>query len=194
MPSPDNKIGVRIDPLVGMSFEQRLHQGVRSFLIERSRAASVANSGKVSIFNPLTSRALAVVEACHVRQGVAVIGTGAIRIGTTDEADAQTNIAVATDTRLTVLQAGFPAFLNTQSSMICREGDAAIIAGTNATLADGSLVAWSDLNLSNGDPNFSVPIVLAPGWGIKIQGNTNTAVRLFLRWYERIAESPELQP
>jgi len=185
IPVPDRKISVSIDPLATMGFEQRIHQGVRSFQIATSRAASIGNNGKLSIYNPPGSKYLVVVESATIY--LAAAGDCNMRIGSTDEGDAASNFAVCTDFRTIVLQAGYPAFTSTASGVVQRSGDAAIIAGTNATLISTATI-----------PAVTVgpigPYVIPPGFGFKMIGPVNTAARFELKWYERLAEAPELQP
>jgi len=192
MSEPERKIGVSIDPLASMGFEQRLHQGCRSLGFEHSRAASVANNGMVAFYNPVGSLVLAVFESFNVF--TVAVGDANIRLTSSPQAQigAVGFPGLPHDTRIIAKQAGYPAFTSAGlTALEYRQGDSAILTGTTGVLAGGTPAT----NVPALIISLPRPVVLHPGWGLLAVGPLNTAVRFNATWYERqVDSSSELQP
>lgn len=173
----DPNISLSIDPLQGLAFEHRHHQGIRSWRMTAIRVASVANRGKYSIWNPVGSKTLLVVESVAIGQSGAPVDTQIVIINV--DPGASNYVATSRDYRLEVGTPGAPV----GGVAVLQSGDAAAaFVGWPVSLGGTSFAGVS----------YGVPIVLPPGFGIAGNSGVNAINNFQADWYERTAEGAEL--
>ena len=178
--SVDANVNLSFDPLSDMRAEGRVHQGVRTYQGGNAIAGVAAQAAWFTLFNPVGSKMLAVVENFELR--IATAQTLQILFTQTDSGFGSTILRSPVD-----LRTGFGTFgAPSGGSCLFTMGNAAAYTGATQVYQQTGGIAQLEMKLIG-------PVILPPGFGL-VGGviTVNIAGSVAARWYERSLENSEI--